>query len=135
MFIEIIRFSLNKQKWNNQHHFFSHFFERRAQTFNYIVLHPSGASIRCNSKWYRRTFLLQEKSSFGFQVLQCNRGVYSLFRNCFIFPCSFFRRETIRICYREIKAHSYTSKSRIFFSAFTMLRVEPFALAIGRRNS
>lgn len=55
VFIELINFSLNKQKWDNQHDFFSRFFRCRGQTFNYIVLHSNRAAIRHNSKWYRGT--------------------------------------------------------------------------------
>lgn len=62
VFAELIKFSLNKQKWDKRYGFFSRFFRRRAQTFNYNVLQPC----RRNS-WYR-TSLLRDMS-FDFTLI------------------------------------------------------------------
>lgn len=40
VFAELIKFSLNRQKWDKRYGFFPRFFRRRAQTFNYNVPQP-----------------------------------------------------------------------------------------------
>lgn len=61
VFAELIKFSLDKQKWDKRYGFFSRFFRRRAQTFNYNVPQP-----RRRNSWYRTSLLWDMSLDFSY---------------------------------------------------------------------